>query len=357
MKIYIDESGSTGDLTNPSQFPMFNDQPCFSLAAIGISDEEDLKGFINSLKRKYKIQSTELKANGILEKKPKLILDICEYIEEKELPFFIEVVDKKYQLLVNIESYFITSLYLYPIKTKKDAIDRIYITTMLYNMSGIDDVIMEYLTLFHKPSDQKVLDFSTTLEVFIKSHFPIIAKRVNSSLNYAKEVLSKPENGSFRNFLAPPDIIKSGKEAWILPHYTCLSSIIARINKCFENIESLDIVHDEHHQFDVVIEQVLIDLKGRQLSDDLYEASSVNFSITEIVPLRFESSTNSYGLQVADILAGLLNHKESSRINNSHLHSDLEKALNILIQMQNESSGIGINQVIPQDITYWGGDS
>lgn len=66
MHFYMDESGNTGDIAATSNKLDFGGQPVFSLAAIGIPNEESLGQALITLRRKHNVQATELKLSRII---------------------------------------------------------------------------------------------------------------------------------------------------------------------------------------------------------------------------------------------------------------------------------------------------
>lgn len=123
MKYYIDESGSTGDLLMEEGNLDFSEQEYFTLACIGLDDNilVDLENFISKLKKKYKIQSKELKfgkIKHIFGKKIGFILELLKYIEE-DSKVLIEIVDKRYIIATNIVNCLINPPYFQPKKVLK----------------------------------------------------------------------------------------------------------------------------------------------------------------------------------------------------------------------------------------------
>lgn len=80
---YIDESGNTGDAKiNETNF---SDQLFFTLAAVSIVDEIVINKEIERLKRKYRINLTELKASKLYGKKDKFLYDLFFFLIKKIL--------------------------------------------------------------------------------------------------------------------------------------------------------------------------------------------------------------------------------------------------------------------------------
>ena len=92
---YMDESGNTDDLI-PSKF---NNQPFFLLGCIGIKDidKECLENRILDIKRKYNLQTKELKSSNIYPNKNDLFYDIVRFLNDIDTQVMIELVDKKHK--------------------------------------------------------------------------------------------------------------------------------------------------------------------------------------------------------------------------------------------------------------------
>lgn len=91
MNFYMDESGNTGDIASTSSKLDFGGQPVFSLAALGIPNEESLGQDLITLRRKHNVQATELKLSKIIKRKPEFALEAIDLLTESAVPFFIEV--------------------------------------------------------------------------------------------------------------------------------------------------------------------------------------------------------------------------------------------------------------------------
>ena len=106
LLFYLDESGNSGDVIPKSSSDPFSGQPSFALAGIGFPREEQADCLLQELKERYRIQSTELKASQVF-KKPEFIQKLFQEIIELNYPLFIELMDKKYFIAVNICSFYL----------------------------------------------------------------------------------------------------------------------------------------------------------------------------------------------------------------------------------------------------------
>ena len=104
MKLYIDESGNTGEtLSKDSKFN-FEEQPYYVLAGILVDDNTstELEKFISSQKTTHHIQGNELKAKNIYSSKPAFVSELFDYIISNDIPFFIELMDKLFYLNIQL---------------------------------------------------------------------------------------------------------------------------------------------------------------------------------------------------------------------------------------------------------------
>jgi hypothetical protein len=98
---YLDESGSSGDVVKKGGLLESMRDPIFSLACIGLDDLEEITKEIDRLKQKHKVRATELKSRLVWEK-PKFVWDLIKFVHEHESPVFIEVLEKRFLLLINM---------------------------------------------------------------------------------------------------------------------------------------------------------------------------------------------------------------------------------------------------------------
>ena len=107
---YLDESGNSGDLINKKLDLNFGNQPIFTLACVGLLDVEKTKSDIIDIRIKHSISDVELKSSTLYFQCPELFSDIFAYLNEKQYPILVELVDKKYCLATHIVNYYIIPL-------------------------------------------------------------------------------------------------------------------------------------------------------------------------------------------------------------------------------------------------------
>ena len=98
---FIDESGHNGDLMKTGEAYNFLDRPYFALACIGLEDEQRLTHLVNELKLRHRVPLGELKSKG-LGSKPAFVAELIETVLNKGLPIFVEVVDKRYFVCIQL---------------------------------------------------------------------------------------------------------------------------------------------------------------------------------------------------------------------------------------------------------------
>lgn len=107
LNIFIDESGNTGDIRiDRDEDFHFNGQPYFVLAGVGIydNDRSEIESFVQDMKRKYRLQSPELKSSKLYDTKPNLVIELIDYLWLNQYPIFVEINDKKYFLCMQINN-------------------------------------------------------------------------------------------------------------------------------------------------------------------------------------------------------------------------------------------------------------
>lgn len=216
MNYYIDESGNTGDISLSNPVLSFGGQPIFSLACIGIDDLSAFETFVTNLRAKHKILSAELKAKKIYDDKPQFIIGIIKYIQSNNLPFFIEVVDKKYQICVHIVNHIIFPPYYSPPDDEKSLYYKNLVTDLLYDHLP-DSLITNYIAICKEPDNTKLIAYFNEFIEYLSQggHTELVdlLPAVVESLDDFQVI--KDENGegenTYKRFFPLPDVNKKGK--------------------------------------------------------------------------------------------------------------------------------------------------
>jgi len=350
---YIDESGHSGDAVKSGDAYDFKDQPFFVLAAVGVEDEITLAAKILELRDKHRIAAGEMKAKSLLSK-PEFVCDVIEWACGSGMPVFVELVDKKYFLCMNI----VTTQVIPPSSGLKDSIElktfRNHIADCLYARAPdklFDDFVRSCLepgieSLRH--SFQSQIDFGHAAAYRGIRIGEFIAKMSTESLDDFETLLDEAPD-AFMRFIPPPDRNKRGKLVWMLPNLTSFTHIYARINKYRQGrVGDVRIVHDVQLEIEDILRE------GKRLSEELHKLGDLpitphaNFQFEEVGSLEFGASHESAGIQVADVLAGVV-----MRFFRAHQKGDeaqataLARGVGALLLATDAGTGSGLNQVVP----------
>ena len=364
MTYYIDESGNTGDLIISANNKNFSNQEYFSLACIGIEDNQisEFEKKVSDLKTKYKIQSEELKSTSIYNKKISFIDEVIDYLENINANVLIELVDKKYIIAINIVNCLIHPQYFTKHNTETQQL-MIIITSYLYNYLPTSFYI-EFSNTARNPSQEGLEMLFSNLEKCLKDlnsdmSLAIISHLQESYDDYKiMKKQDKIDRPAYTYFLPLSDKNKRNQLIGILPHISSFTNIHARLNLIHDNdLVKHEIIHDNQDHFDEIIKYYHESSVKNTVDENHYinPNSNFNFNFTEHTKLKFEDSKQSLGIQIADLFAGLSAKVAHSIIsdNTKLKNTDFDIALNILNKVQlfnNKKLGLGVNIVAAENI-------
>lgn len=357
IKYYIDESGNTGDLINSGIAFDFDGQPIFSLACFGVSDETQLDGAIVRLASTHRISSLELKSSS-LKKKPGFTLDLVELICSESLPFFIEVVDKKFFLCINIVNHHIVP--------PSAGIEEDYLVNLtrnrfadyLYDHAPIA-IFEKFLVACNDPSELTLRDSFQALMCLVERDRAESAEAEGIRLNLVEslddyESMKQDSENAHLKFLPSPDNNKRSKLIWMLPNLSSLCNIYARINLFHAgDISDICMIHDEQKQFDDILE---ISKQGAESllknGASVYTPHS-NYNFSQSAPLLFTESGRSNGIQIADMLAGfVMRYFKDTMSDAKSISPQLHRAFDMLLAHSSPTKGVGVNLVLPTRLAW-----
>lgn len=356
-KFYIDESGNTGDVIKTGNNFDFGNQPLFVLSAIGINDLNTLHKKIVQLKKKHKIQQKELKSTKIYKSKPDFICDLVDYIKSERIPFFIELVDKKYFISSNIVNCVVISPY-FSSNDHSSMLARNIFSDFIYSKDSA--LIYDgFIKCCMEPTEETLLNYMGKLKDYFEKYskyYPdpdsisdSIAKNINESIGDFNIIKRNEKDNAFKRFIPIPDENKNGKNVWLLPNLSSFNSIYARINKYKKGkLSEVMIIHDEQAQFDEIIAKIHEELGSIDgLADVVTHSGDYNF--IEKSQLQFIDSKDSIAVQVSDVLSGfVMRYVQDSLYSDKPTDHKLDKAFSILKNSWSDTTNIGINFVIPQ---------
>lgn len=357
-KYYLDESGNTGDLINKQRDLTFAAQPLFSLAAIGVETPENLADFVTMLIKKYNVQQNELKCASLYKTKPTLILDVCKYITNNNLPFFLEVVDKKYCICTAIVNHLILPPYYSG--DESDGNDQ-YFRNLVADYLACNmpnDCYINFFESCENASEDKLKLAMDALKRFALSkdcqvEYRCISKAVDESWDDYMHMKKTLGEEAITRFIPIPDINKKDNKVHLLPHVSCLTNIIARANLFHRrNLKDVTFIHDKQDHFDEILSDIKEQLIALEITDKAPSTPSSDYNFEANPELTFENtvkSNKSPGIQIADLLAGFISRYFNECI---YLKSNMDEIYNdIFMELRSAfdaKTGVGINMVLPE---------
>lgn len=355
VSFYIDESGHSGDLVKTGNAYDFLDQPYFSLACVGIEDEERLAHLVNDLKLRHRLPSGELKSKGLISK-PAFIAELIEKILDEHLPIFVEVVDKRYFVCIQL----VINQLLPPIlgygHDPKSGYLRNALVDFLYDYVP-DSVLDRFVESCILPSDHSLMSaFGSQMRFawILQQNSQTVAfgltveQMVQDAIVEYKKMRGEDSNAYLR-FLPSTDLNRHGKNVWMLPNLTSLTNIYARINLFRkQRLDGVRIVHDQQLE----LEQILRDAK--HAAETIKDVGTVpyvpcaDYHFDESASLEFKHSHESIGIQVADVIAGAtMRYYRSLHSDPTTIATEISRAMKALRESGNPRTGHGVNQVVP----------
>ncbi|CUJ37616.1 DUF3800 domain-containing protein [Achromobacter sp. 2789STDY5608621] len=351
MDFYIDESGNTGDLARTGPTLDFGGQAVFSLAAVGLEDEESLTEELAALRRRHNVQATELKLSKILKRKPAFALDAVELLVKNDFPFFVEIVDKKYLLAVSITNGFIWPPYFNTEESQKTVwLKNIFADYLYHQLSN--EVFFAFVQCMNSPSNENTAAYFDLLKEFVSQGSHDVAKCIVSQVDESKDdfriMIEREGDRAHRRFLPIPDIGKREQEVWLLPNYSSFTNIYARMNLFISGkLQGTRIFHDEQMHFDEIIAAAKSQAEKASISFSKFKPPYSNYNFKQISDLFFKASPESTGVQLADIVAGLCMRWYQAHLKNEDDTDVLDRPADVLLHHVNPDRGVGINVVGP----------
>lgn len=356
ISFFIDESGHSGDAVTTGTAYDFVDQPYFVLAALGIEDETKLTQQIDTLRVAHRIPAGELKSKS-LQGRPLFISDLLSLVYDQNLPFFIEVVDKKYFVCIHlVNSQLLPSVLGYRDDSKLHFLKN-HLVDFLYDEIS-DHVLDRFVDACIRPSDHSLMSaFGSQLLFSAGKSTTSDAQIIRECMHHMvidamKEYgeMRKEDTEAYLQFLPSPDLNKRGKRVWMLPNLSSLTNIYARINLFrHRRLAGVRLIHDQQIELDDILRDSMRaaeSIKDRKIKP--FTPYS-DYLFNESAQLEFVPSHESVGIQLADVVAGTVMRFYRDNLRGSTTYPpDVVSAIRRLLQKSDASTGIGVNQVVPQ---------
>lgn len=357
ISFYIDESGHSGDVVNSGAAYDFLDQPYFVLAALGIENEAFLAQQIDALRVAHRVPAGELKSKS-LQSRPAFVSDLLSLVCNQKLPFFVEVVDKRFFVCIQL----VNSQLLPSVMGFNDGPEMHFIKNTLVDFlydEVPDHVLDQFVAACMKPSDQSLMSaFGSQLLFSFGKSATSVAQDIRDGMHHMiieamKEYVEmrKKDSDAYLRFLPSPDLNKRGKVVWMLPNLSSLTNIYARINLFRQRkLEDVRLVHDQQPELDDILRN------AKQAAESILKDTKIkpftphsDYLFIESAPLEFVRSHESLGIQVTDVIAGTVMRFYRDRLRgNAASPLETTEAVMKLLRRSDASTGIGVNQVVPQ---------
>jgi hypothetical protein len=371
LTVYLDESGNTGEvMVDATSIHSFHGQPYFVLGGFGVLDSQsdELEKEVLRLKQKYRIRSEELKSKTLYESKPQFILELFEYLHASKHPLFIELMDKRYYLAVQLVQTLALTPPLHRALEKEgkqiplhlgrqfadylhDTLpDEIFLKLCSACSLSTKESFKELLLHFLAEMRQRTDPIADELYTLVGSNLMIY-----DTLSYQPNLPKEPH----KFFLPLPDTLPSGNSISLLPHTHAFLNVIGRTElfKSKENIDELAFVHDEIRGYQDIFAENFEKMKGLPAPDFIaeYLHHKVKLSIPQDVTLTFTPSPESTFVQVADIIAGFTMRSWSAISKNETLPDEYVDIHKKLSTWSTHLSVVGLNFVVStqQLLLFW----
>lgn len=347
---YLDESGNTGGLTSQDGL-RFGGQPLFVLACLGVDNLTPLANEVARLRQAHRLQAAELKFAAV-RRKPGFVVELLSFMRAADLPVVIEAVDKRFVICTNVIECLIMPPYS-PIDFGPEAraIKNVFAD---YLAHFIPDVVL--LAFIQACERETHADLAVAFAALNDWLAPLARNDVTDGLRlFAGETYSDfkgfdaGDRTVFEHYLPAPDTTRRGNRVWMLSHVTSLINIYARINMMRDrDLSGVRLVHDEQMQFDAAL------IDGKVLSEGplgrkMPPMPMADFGFDGKAQLEFRNSTAEFGIQLADLLAGMVSHctRPFMKGGDGKLPDGWIEAMRAIARLDDERRARGTNFVMP----------
>jgi hypothetical protein len=348
LKLYIDESGNTGDITPAT----LANQPYFTLSGVAINDDLSLEynSIVKTYREKRNLQSLEIKSANTYDSNHLFTRDVLNLVLESAAPFFSELSDKKYLLCASVVSTTIIPLWMKPKQMSTELLRHVsnkFADHIFYSMSNYH--IQAYLDTSKFPTRQNFLKLIALFEADLINGSEDVNEGLRKAFYEIKKIAEDDET-RIEDLLLSPDSLKSGKQNWMVPYIPSFSNIYGRVNKMMKekNITDLEVYHDEQNQYEHIIREYKDLLESNEYSTATHDLNlEILFHFEKSHPIKFVSSSLSTEMQLSDILAGFIN-----RATYQKLHGTLRPEYGAIFRrlLRHGRPPTGINFVVPERV-------
>jgi hypothetical protein len=351
--IFLDESGNSGEAI-PGENSNFSGQPFFVLSGVGIFENEidKLEEFVGGLKKKYHIQSEEIKGKRLYEKAG-LILELADYLFVQQYPLFIELMDKKYYLCIQIVHAFIFG-YLKD-TSRSSIVFRKRLIEYVYSKLP-DELFVSFCTACQEYTRESFEHMRLCFKIFFQDGQSIEKHLLLSGLTHTGELYKKLlldhklDREAFTYFLPLPDYNMKNRSISLLPHINAFSNIFFRAAKYGEWHRILDLafIHDEQVYFDKIINDNFELIKSISFEGiPNPDPSRLSLEVGSISSLVFQNSKTAIMIQVSDIISSAVRKAWTDFTENKDLSVQYKRLFQeYIFPYEQIHKSLGINFVV-----------
>jgi Protein of unknown function (DUF3800) len=288
--------------------------------------------------------------------KPGFVAELIETVLDERLPIFVEVVDKRYFVCIQLViSQLLSPLLGYEHDPKSDFL-RNTLVDFLYDCVS-DHVLDRFVDSCIGPSDHSLMSafgsqfrFAQALQLNIQTaEFGLaVEQMVRDAIVEYKDMRVEDSHAHFR-FLPSPDLNKHGKNVWMLPNLTSFTNIYARINYFRKrHLDGVRIVHDQQPELDQILRDAKLSAEAMKDSGNVPHVPFADYHFDQCASLEFAQSNESLGIQIADVLAGAtMRYYRSLHTEPTTNSPEIARAMKALRDSGDPHTGHGLNQVVP----------
>lgn len=364
----MDESGNTGNI----KLTKFNEmnylaERYFVLGALKLDSNQILilDEKVEELIKNHRIKLKELKSKDLYRKNKKFLIDFFKLLKELEVEVLVELIDKKYNLSIQIVDNTIRSnlkqkrphaqwivenlddeeyqAFLDASQTKTKESFESYID----NLSEILDRKLAYFLAKTLPPSEKVASpliresyKMNLIEEVLRNNQDsvrngIIALEIKGALkksckdykNYIKKNFTNPHY----KFLPIEDKSKNNKNYSHLPHVNCFLNLALRGIPLEKDVE-IEFIHDIQKEFDSILEEN-------------FKIAITELKLKHKLKLEFKDSIESKGVQYSDLVAGTVHKVWRDYVIDSNEETEIKELYEALTDV------VIINPVVPDSFT------
>lgn len=304
-KLFLDESGNTGNPKLKENGWNFREQPNYALGSICVkSDMSDkLSDDVLELFSRYDsglgVQK-ELKSTTNYWFNNDLLLELMNLLNRFDVKFFFDITNKKFNIIKYITHYCIYPMFIMDFDQEISE-ERINVATSAYNNID-DDLLSEFIELSLKDTDEPNLRegyISFLSKLHLSTSDKLLMKRLSESIDYFRDT-----DNELKYMIPIEDYTNKGKLMRLLPNIDSFNNVITSTATLRLNPkDELFVLHDIQEQFGQSYENWI----------DKNQLLGVN----NIKDIKFVESKEVVLIQVIDFITGNLLKLYNSVLNNS----------------------------------------